>query len=193
MHQIVIKKTRTELYRCKNNCGIKSVNKPFLIKEVKKVLERNAKEFKEEETKERLKKNIEVDLANISACENKIRSIKLKSDKNYDRFLEDKISEEKYSSHELRFTIEIDSLEKEIRTLKSNVESTEEILSNEIMHYSEDLEVFKSQILKVIKYIEIREKFAEVGFKGWFRYLILLHRGAELQKYNNGTWESKWE
>lgn len=193
MHQIIIKKTRTELYRCKNNCGIKSVNIPFLIKEVKKVLERNAKQFQEEEIKQRLKQNIQIDLSNISSCQLKIRSLKIKSDRNYDRFLEDKINEKSYNAHELRFTTEIDSLKKEIEALKSNVESTKAILSNKIMHYSDDLEVFKSQILKVINYIEIREKYAIINFKGWFKYTFLLYRGPELQKYNNGSLKFKYE
>ena len=43
MNQIIIKSNNTNLYRCAAKCGVKSVNRDFLISEVKKVFEENAK------------------------------------------------------------------------------------------------------------------------------------------------------
>ncbi|MGB5820517.1 MAG: recombinase family protein [Saonia sp.] len=187
MHQVVIPKGRLNLYRCADKCGVQSVNRDFLIDEVRKVLERNAQEFKEADVKAKLKKTIEVDLANITQCERQIRTAKMKSEKNYDRFLEDKITEKKYDEHEQRFNTEIEKLQTEIKKLKANIAATKSILNNKILHYSTDLEVFKTQVERVIKYITVGESYATVHFKSWFKYLIQIHRGAQLQRFKNGT------
>ncbi|MDC6364815.1 MULTISPECIES: recombinase family protein [Flavobacteriaceae] len=197
MHQVVIPKKHRKnskhrggglnLYRCSKKCGVKSVNRDFLIDEVRKVLEGNAQQFKEADVKAKLKKTIEVDLANITQCERQIRSAKMKSEKNYDRFLEDKITEERYDEHEQRFNTEIEKLQTEIKKLKANVTATNSILNNKIVHYSKDLEVFKSQVERIVKHIEVDESFAKVHFKSWFPTLIPIYRGAQLQRFNNGT------
>lgn len=187
MHQVVIPNARLNLYRCADKCGVQSVNRDFLIDEVRKVLEKNAQKFKEADIKAKLKKNIEVDLANITQCERQIHSAKTKSEKNYDRFLEDKITEERYDEHEQRFNTEIEKLQTEIKKLKANVTATNSILNNKIVHYSKDLEVFKTQVEKVVRYIEVGKSFAKVYFKSWFPTLIQIHRGAQLQRFNNGT------
>ncbi|MEM9000307.1 MAG: recombinase family protein [Bacteroidota bacterium] len=197
MHQIVIPKKQRKnsehrggglnLYRCSKKCGVKSVNRDFLIDEVRKVLEKNAQEFKEADVKAKLKKTIKVDSANITQCERQIRSLKDKIDRAYDRYDDDEITKEEYDHHRKRYKSEIEKLEGEANRLKANVAATKSMLNNKIAHYSTDLEVFKTQVEKILKHITVGERFAKVHFKSWFKYLIPIYRGAQLQRFNNGT------
>jgi len=189
MHQVVIPNARLNLYRCSIKCGIQSVNRDFLIDEVRRVLEKNAQEFKEADVKAKLKKTIKVDSANVTQCERQIRSLKDKIDRAYDRYDDDEITKEEYDHHRKRYKNEIEKLEAEANRLKANVDATKSMLSNKIAHYSTDLEVFKAQVEKILKHITVGERFAAVHFKSWFKYLIPIYRGAQLQRFNNGTLE----
>jgi DNA invertase Pin-like site-specific DNA recombinase len=61
MNQIIIKSNNLNLYRCADNCGVKSVNRSFLIREVKESLERNAKLTKDQDARSRLKQKIKTE------------------------------------------------------------------------------------------------------------------------------------
>nr|WP_299385454.1 recombinase family protein [Allomuricauda sp.] len=187
MHQVVIPQGRLNLYRCSIKCGVQSINRDFLIDEVRRVLEKNAQEFKEADVKAKLKKTIKVDSANATQCERQIRSLKDKIDRAYDRYDDDEITKEEYDHHRKRYKNEIEKLEAEAKRLKANVAATKSMLNNKIAHYSTDLEVFKTQVEKIIKHITVGERFATVHFKSWFKYLIPIYRGAQLQRFNNGT------
>ena len=185
MNQIILKRSNLNLYRCAAKCGVQSVNRPFLIKEVRKAVEHNAKLTKDKDVRDRLVQKIAADSSNITTHENRIRSLKMMSDKNYERLLEGKIDEKKYDGFEKKFKMEIEKLTKDIKSLKESNTAIQNSLDGEIMHYSEDLSVFKSQLLKTIEWIEIKEELAVVKIKGWAKQTILIYRGSELQKYNN--------
>ncbi|MEL7270652.1 MAG: recombinase family protein [Bacteroidota bacterium] len=187
MHQVIIPNARLNLYRCSVKCGVQSVNRDFLIDEVRKVLEKNAQKFKEADVKTKLKKTIEVDSANVTECERQVSSLKDKIDRAYDRYDDNEITKEEYDHHRKRYKNEIEKLEAEANRLKANIAATKSMLNNKITHYSTDLGVFKAQVEKIVKHIEVGEKFATVHFKSWFKYLIPIYRGAQLQRFNNGT------
>ena len=60
MNQLVIKSSNLNLYKCANKCGIKSVNRLFLIEEVRIVMERNAKNSKEEAVRQRMNNSVSI-------------------------------------------------------------------------------------------------------------------------------------
>lgn len=185
MNQIVIQKSRVNVYRCSANCGVKSVNRDFLINEVKLVLERNAKLTKDKDARNTLKQKIKTESANITANEKRIAKLKLMSDKNYERLLTSKIDEAKYQRYENQFQNELEQLNEKNKTHRANISAIESTLKNEIMHYSDDLQTFKSQVLKTVEWIEIREEIAVVKIKGWGKQVIVIERGPKLQVYNN--------
>ncbi len=185
MNQIIIKSSNINFYRCASKCGVQSVNRDFLIKEVKRVVERNAKLTKDKDVRNRLVQKIAADSSNISTHENRIRQVKMMSDTNYERWLEGKVDENKYKRYEKKFDVEIEKLTNDIKILKESNTAIKTSLESEIMHYSDDLSVFKSQLLKSIEWIEIDKELAIVKIKGWARQTILIYRGSELQKYNN--------
>ncbi len=185
MNQIVLKRAGANLYRCADNCGVKSINRDFLITEVKEAAERNAKLTEDENVREKFKQKIETELANITTYERKVRRSMMLSDKNYERLLSEKIEEDKYEKYEAKFQIEIEKLKGNIENSNNSIKSIKKQLKNEILHYSEDLSVFKTQLLDVLEWIEIKKDLAIIKFKGWGKHTVLIKRGSELQLYNN--------
>jgi site-specific DNA recombinase len=185
MNQVVLLSNNLNLFKCSKKCGIKSINRDFLINEVRIIAERNAKLSKEVDVRERLGQNIESDNSDITTHEKRVLKLKRLRDKNYEKYLNEEIDEEMYSKFEAKFSNEIKSLNKTIDVLKKSVRELKNALNSEVVHYSKDLSVFKSQLLKTLEYIEIGDKFATVKLKGWFKQLILIYRESELQKYNN--------
>jgi hypothetical protein len=106
-------------------------------------------------------------------------------DKNYEKYLNEEISEKMYTKFDAKFSDEIKNLNNTIDMLRKSIRELVNALNNEIIHYSKDLSVFKSQLLKSLEFIEIGDKFATVKLKGWFKQLVLIYRESELQKYNN--------
>lgn len=184
MNQIINVAHNTDLYRCAGKCGVKSINRPFLIREIKQTVEKNAQLTKDESVRNRLKQNIETNKTSIIVNQNEIRSLKLMSDKNYQRFLLGKLDESKFEFFERKFEDKISKLNIDIKILQESNIAIKSSLNGKLLHYSDDLSVFKSQLLKSIEYIEIDHHIAKVKIKGWAISIIVLHRGADLFMYN---------
>ena len=184
MNQIIIKSNNTNLYRCAAKCGVKSVNRDFLISEVKKVFEENAKLSEDKEVRGRMKQKINTNSSNIITNEKRIVSLKSMSDKNYERFLSSKINESKYENYDKKFDAEIDKLNEDNKNLKESIRAIKNSLNNEILHYSDDLPTFKTQLLKSLEWIEIKEDLAIIKIKGWGKQVIFIYREAKLYLYN---------
>ena len=58
MTQVIIPSNNLNLYKCSVKCGVKSINREFLIDEVRIIAEKNAKLSKEVDTRERLGKKL---------------------------------------------------------------------------------------------------------------------------------------
>tara|TARA_R110002049_G_scaffold138151_2_gene298160 strand:+ start:104 stop:1507 length:1404 start_codon:yes stop_codon:yes gene_type:complete len=184
MHQIVVDKSN--LYRCKSKCGVKSINRPFLINEVKIVLERNAKLSKEKTVRDRIKNSIEINNSQVTTNEKRVLKLKGMKDKNYEKYLNEEISQVMYNKFNGKFDIEITKLSVDIENDLKSIRDAKNTLKNEIIHYSDNLEIFKSQILKNLESIVIKKEIAIVKINGWGKQVIILHRGNALIKFNKG-------
>ena len=185
MNQIIIKSNNTDLYKCSKNCGINSVNRPYLIREVKAIVEKNARLTRDEFQRGLMSDKIKLNSNNILKNQTDIRKLKLMSDKNYERLLDEKIDEKKYDDFEAKFKLQITKLEKDTKELDKSNKALKTHLKGEILHYSDDLSVFKSQLLKSIDFIEIGKEIAVVKIKGWAKVVIYISRGGDLLRYNN--------
>ena len=185
MNQVVLTSNNLNLFKCSKKCGIKSINREFLINEVRIIAERNAKLSKEIDVRERLGQNIESDNSDIITHEKRVLKLKKMRDNNYEKYLNEEIDEKMYSKFDAKFNDEIRNLNNTIDMLKKSIRELKNALNSELVHYSKDLSVFKSQLLKTLEYIEVGDKFVTVKLKGWFKQLLLIYRGSELQKYNN--------
>lgn len=184
MNQIIIKSNNTDLYRCASKCGVKSVNRPFLIREVKQVVERNASFTKDTNVRGRLEQKIETNTTDITTYQRKIKSTKVMSDNNYKRYLSGKMTEKKYEDYDYQFDIEIEKLNTDIKDLKEANIALKSSLNGKLLHYSDDLIIFKSQLLKSIEFIQIKDEIAIIKMKGWAKVIVMIYRGTELFLHN---------
>jgi site-specific DNA recombinase len=185
MTQVVLPSNNLNLYKCSVKCGLKSINREFLIDEVRITAEKNAKLSKEADTRERLGKNIKSNEADIIVHERKIMKLNKQIDRNYEMYLNEEVDKKEYHKYKGKFGDEITKLTTSIKELKESIRGLKNTLQNDIINYSKDLSVFKSQLLNVLEWIEVRDAFAVVKLKGWGKQVIVIYRGSELLKYRN--------
>tara|TARA_R110002050_G_scaffold298159_1_gene460817 strand:- start:333 stop:1745 length:1413 start_codon:yes stop_codon:yes gene_type:complete len=181
-YQIVVQ--LKNIYQCKNNCGVKSVNRLFLIDEIRLLLERNAKLSKEESVREKMNTKLEVELANIKSLEREKLKIENRKDRNYEMLLDEKISEKAFNKFNDTYHTQISKMITNIEVSGKRHRELLNALQNEIVHYSQDIDIFKSQILNVVEDVIVHQKFAEVKIAGWAKGIIMIYRGQALIKYN---------
>jgi site-specific DNA recombinase len=185
MHQIIQESNRSDAYKCSSQCGVKAVNRPFLIREVRMIVENNAKILKDKEVRGRLKSTIESNIATVSINKKEIQKNKNKLRTLLDKFLEKKVTDENYGFKYDELSVNIERLEIENLNLQKANKDILQSLEQEILHYSDDLNVFKTQLLKAIESITIDKLEAEVNFKSGTTAIIKIYRGSMLQLYNN--------
>ncbi|MCZ4693307.1 recombinase family protein [Ancylomarina euxinus] len=190
MNQIIIKSNNINIYRCSKKCDTKSVNRPFLIQEVRNVLESNASLSKDELVRSDLKQKIDTNNANLTTHLKRKRALKIMSEKNYERLLSSKIDDVKYDAFERKFEYELSQIEIDMKDLYETNRALQNSLDNEIIHYSDNHDIFKSQLLKILEWIEIGDDFAVVKIKGWAKAMIPIYRGHQLFAYKKSLKEN---
>ena len=185
MHQVVIPSNRINMYKCSSNCGVRSVNRNFLINEVRIVMERNAREIKEEAVKERMNNSAQVLRAEVKSGEKQDNKLRNMIDANYEKYLMKEIDEGMYNRFKGKLTLQLQKTTENTEKDKEALRNVLNALKSNVTHYSEDLSIFKKQILKDLEYIMIRKEFATVKIKGWGKQVIIIYRGSQLQNYNN--------
>ena len=183
MNQRVVQFNNT--YNCNAKCGIKGVNRPFLIEEVRVIGEANAKLSQEESVRTRMSDSLTIEKANLSTLESSLRKAISKKDRNYELYLDGEVNKALYAKFNTKYELEIDSLSNNIAQSTKSIRSLKVELSNEIVHYSLDLDIFKKQLLNKLEYIIVHRDFVEVKFRNWFKQIVMIYRGQELIKYNN--------
>lgn len=192
MNQIVIKKSRADSYMCSKKCGVKSINRLFLINAVREVMEKNIENIKNVETRNLLSKKIETNLLELEVNRKRILALKIISDKNYERLLEGKIDELKYDQFESKFTSELNRIKIDNENMILSNKDIQISLSGKITHYSKDLSVFKTQLLQTLESIIIGHKTADINIKGYHFGIVLdLYRGTDLYYFNKKNKQSK--
>lgn len=184
MNLVVVEAINNNVYRCANKCGVKSINRQFLIREVKMIVERNASLTKDETIRSSLKQKIEINNADIIISQKEIRSLMLMADANYERRLSRTTDEITYKKFEDKFKNKISKLNDNIKELNESNTDIKNSLSGELLHYSDDLAVFKSQLLKALDFIEIKDTIAVVKIKGWAKVIFPIYRKYDLYSYN---------
>lgn len=183
--QTIIKSNRIDLYKCSASCGIASINRPYLISEIKSLLEDNAKLTKDKQERAKFNLQIKVNNASITKNKNRLTLIEKMSQKNYDLYTSEKINENQFDKASLRYDDEkLKLIEVNTKLIDIN-KAISNSLKNEILHYSDNLEIFKSQLLPIIESIVIDEKHCTINMKGFSMMFFYIYRGHELQLYRN--------
>jgi DNA invertase Pin-like site-specific DNA recombinase len=195
--QVIIPKNRSNVYKCSANCGIPSINRPYLIDEIKTLLEDNAKLTQDKQVRTKLNLQIKANTATITKNKKRIDELQRMKKRNYHYLTSSKITEEDFDEAHLDYESEKTKLTEVNLKLYEINKSISHRLENEIEHYDDNLEIFKSQLLPILESIVIGEKYCSInmkGFsntnglsstKGFSNMYFRIHRGSELQLYRN--------
>ncbi|MGG6229363.1 recombinase family protein [Tenacibaculum sp. SDUM215027] len=185
MHQKVIPKARIDIFICKDTNCKNSINRPWLFRMVKKVVERHAKKTKEKEVREKFKLLISSNKAKINLSLKELKKLEKKRKRARDLYLESEFTKVEYLEIKAEIEAEFSKRQKGIRTLENSVKSSEMALKNNINHFSDNLELFKSEIKDILKHVIIDRDWVLINIFGWRVY--------ELKKPNSIKlgWEAR--
>jgi hypothetical protein len=107
------------------------------------------------------------------------------SKRNYDYLTSEKINEMQFDEVRLRYEGEKSKLKNVNFQLIEGNSAISNSLQNEILHYSDNLEILKNQILPILDKIVIGKKYCTIYVKGFSMIYFYIYRGPELQRYRN--------
>jgi hypothetical protein len=140
---------------------------------------------KDKEVRANFNFKIKLNKATLLKNENRLLLLEKMSQKNYDLYTSEKIKESQFDKALLRYEDEELKLNQMNTKLIETNKAITNSLQNEILHYSDNLEILKNQILPILDKIVIGEKHCTVHMKGFSMMYFYIYRGHELQSYRN--------
>ena len=183
MLQVVVQ--LKNIYSCRGKCGVKGINRPFLIDEVRTIGENNAKLSQEDDVRSRMNDSLQIEKANLNKYESNLRKVRDRKDSNYEMYLDQQVTKTQYNKFNSKFELQIDSLTNSIEQCTVCIRSLKDELSNDIVHYSLDIDILKKQLIGKLQYITIHKDFIEVKFYNWGKQVLVAYRGQQLIKHRN--------
>lgn len=175
MHQKVISIGRMDCFICKDEKCKNSINRPWLFRMIRRVVERHALKTKDEQVRENFrlqilsyKKQIELNNKEIERLEKRqkrARNLYLDSEGED----EDQLKKE-YDEVKADVTIEKKEYNDINNKLNEIIKTSEKALKTDIKHFSDDLELFKVEIKDIISNVVISKESVLINIFGWREY-----------------------
>jgi len=185
MYQKVIPKGRIDIFICKDIKCKNSINRPWLFRMIRKVVERHAQKTKDEQVRESFKLQI---MAQNAKIENNTKAL-LKLEKRLQRtrelYADLEFTKEEYNKSKIKIGQEIEIHKTENSKLIQIIKSSENALKKDLNQFSKNLEVFKFEIQDIIHKVIIHNDSVIIGVYNLFEY--------DLDKPNSTMlgWESR--
>jgi DNA invertase Pin-like site-specific DNA recombinase len=170
MHQKVIPVGRIDSFVCKDDKCKNSINRPWLFRMVRRVVERHAQKTKDEQVRENFKLLISSHKVKIDINNKKIKKLEKRQKKARDLYLDSDIPKEEY--YQIKADAGTETEEYNIINNKLNevIKASENALKTDIIHFSEDLELFKAEIKDIISHVIIDKERVLINIFGWREY-----------------------
>ncbi|SHI99710.1 Site-specific DNA recombinase [Arenibacter nanhaiticus] len=185
MYQRVIESGRLNLYICKDPKCKNSINRPWLFRMVKKVVERHAKKQKDEQYKKDIDLQITSLEAQIQLNNREEKKLTERKSKAMDLYMDGDFSKEEWETKRSEIEGRYQIIKADNSKLKEYIELLRNDRKSEIKHFSDDLEEFKIEIKDVVNYVEVDKNSVIINVFGRWSY--------DLEKPNPSKlgWESK--
>ncbi len=180
MHQKVIPKGRLDVFICKDEKCKNSINRPWLFRMVRKVVERHAQKTRDQQVRENLNIQIATYKAKIDLNNKTIEKLKNRQKKARDLYLDSEYTKEEYNEIKIESIIKIEESINTNNKLHEVINATENALKTDIKHFSDDLELFKVEIKDIISHVIIKKEIVLINIFGWREYELYKPNSTKL-------------
>jgi DNA invertase Pin-like site-specific DNA recombinase len=170
MHQKVIPQGRIDTFICKDEKCKNSINRPWLFRMVRKVVERHAQKTKDKQVRENFKLQISSHKVKIDINNKEIEKLENRQTRATELYLDLEFTKEKYSQLTADAATKIAEYGTINKKLIEIIKASENALKTDIKHFSGDLELFKVEIKDILSHVIIDKERVLINIFGWREY-----------------------
>ncbi|WP_370402826.1 recombinase family protein [Tenacibaculum dicentrarchi] len=170
MYQKVIPKGRINSFVCKDTKCKNSINRPWLFRMIRLIVDKHALKNKDEKVREKIKLQITSHKAELQINNKLLAKLKRRSEKIRILWLDDEITDARYKSDISNVNKEIKLCNTKSKEIEKAIVIAEKSLKNDIEHYSKELSVFKTEIQDVLSHVIIDKERVLINIFGWREY-----------------------
>jgi DNA invertase Pin-like site-specific DNA recombinase len=170
MHQKVIPQGRIDSFICKDEKCKNSINRPWLFRMVRRVVERHAQKTKDEQVREKFKLQISLHKVEINLNNKEIEKLEKRQKRARDLYADLDFTKEEYNEIKADVDTKTEEYNQINNKLNEVIKASEYALKTDIKHFSEDLELFKAEIQEIISHVIIDKESVLINIFGWREY-----------------------
>lgn len=171
MYQIVAKKGRSDMFKCKS-CG-QTISRPWLYEVLRFCVESYAQKSREKSIKKEIRQKINTNKSLIESNEKQVKKYNKRKDRIKDLYLDDELTKIEYKEDLSKANNLIDDLKQSNLKLNGENKSLRNSLGNKLGSFSDDLKTFKIQIQDLIDSVIINNKLAIIKIGKLKTYLAV--------------------
>ncbi|MFH6987757.1 recombinase family protein [Flavobacterium collinsii] len=172
MHQKVIPQGRIDSFICKDDNCKNSINRPWLFRMIRRIVDRHAQETKDEKARENFKLQIKSFRAQIEVTAKEIEKVEKRRKRLRDLYLDSQYTKDEYNDIRTEIDKELQEYHDKKNKLNEVIRTSENALETEINHFSEDLELFKNEIKDIITEVIIDKDDVSINIWNWSTYYL---------------------
>ncbi|MBB1195010.1 hypothetical protein DNC80_15195 [Flavobacterium sp. SOK18b] len=170
MHQKVIPQGRIDSFVCKDEKCKNSINRPWLFRMVRKVVERHAQKTKDEQVRENFKLQISSYKVKIHLNNKEIEKLENRQKRAMELYLDSELPKKEYNETKNSVRTKIELYNNINNRLNEFIITSENALKTDIEHFSADLKLFKVEIKDIISNVIIDKERVLINIFGWREY-----------------------
>jgi DNA invertase Pin-like site-specific DNA recombinase len=172
MHQKVIPQGRIDSFICKDDNCKNSINRPWLFRMIRRIVDRHAQETKDEQARETFKLQIQSLRAKVQVNVKEIEKVEKRRKRLRDLYLESEYTKDEYNDIRTEIDKELQEYHHRNNKLNEVIRTSENALKTDIKHFSEDLELFKNEIKDIITEVIIDKDDVSINIWNWSTYYL---------------------
>jgi hypothetical protein len=170
MHQKVIPQGRIDSFVCKDEKCKNSINRPWLFRMVRRIVERHAQKTKDEQVREKFKLQISSYKVELDLNNKQIEKLEKRRQRARDLYADLDFTKEEYNETKADVDTKIEEYNIINNKLNEVIKASRNALKTDIKHFSEDLELFKAEIQDIISHVIIDNETVVINIFGWREY-----------------------
>ena len=180
MHQKVIPQGRIDSFVCKDEKCKNSINRPWLFRMVRRVVERHAQKTKDEQVREKFKLQISSHKVELDLNNKQIEKLEKRRQRARDLYADLEFTKEEFNETKADVDTKIEEYNTINNKLNEVIKASRNALKTDIKHFNEDLELFKAEIQDIISHVIIDKETVVINIFGWREYELYKPNSVKL-------------